>query len=94
MPLNISGSSTGSESILLKWDSLVPEEQNGMIHYYIVSVIEVYTGVVKNHTAYSEEIHIFSLHPYYIYHIYVAAVTVGQGPFSDRIVVQTEEDGK
>ncbi len=94
MPRNVSGNSTGALSISLKWAAPAPEKQNGKIRYYIVSVTEVNSGNVHNHTAYGEDITIFSLHPYYKYKVSVAAVTVAIGPFSNGVVIQTLEDGE
>ena len=34
------------------------------------------------------------LHPYYTYTITVSAVTIGEGPYSSAISLQTLEDGK
>ncbi len=76
------------------WDPPLSESQNGVIRYYIVLVTELETGALRNHTASTAEINIASLHPYYSYAINIAAVTIGPGPFSTEIIIQTDEDGE
>ena len=41
-----------------------------------------------------QEITVGPLHPYYIYHCTVAALTVQLGPYTPVLTVQTEESGK
>ena len=92
-PLGVSGSSLTSESISLSWDPPPFGEQNGRIRQYLINVTELDTGASFLQTSSGTEFTVFSLHPNYYYAFTVAAVTVGAGPPSPPIVVQTNEDG-
>ena len=92
-PLGVSGSSLTSESISLSWDPPPFGEQNGRIRQYLINVTELDTGASFLQTSLGTEFTIFSLHPNYYYEFTVAAVTVGVGPPSPPIIVQTNEDG-
>ena len=67
------------------------EYQNGVVDYYLITVVEVETGVETNYTSLSTTYYVSSLHPAYTYLCTVAAYTVGLGPFSSYIVVATAE---
>ena len=83
-----------STSIQLTWRHLQPEERNGIIRSYRISVTELETGSVLNFTAdetATQQI-VNSLHPFYNYRCTVAAFTVGLGP-SATTDVQTLPEG-
>ena len=92
-PLGISGSSLTSESISLSWDPPPFDQQNGRIRQYLINITELDTGSSFLQTSSGTEFTVYSLHPNYYYEFTVAAVTVGVGPPSPPIVVQTNEDG-
>ena len=83
-----------STSIQLTWHDLQPEERNGIIRIYRISITELETGSVLNITtdkATTQQI-VNSLHPFYNYCCTVAAFTVGLGP-SAITDVQTLPEG-
>ena len=51
------------------------------------------TGRLFSFTAVNTSLRVSPLHPFYTYTCIVAAVTVGLGPYSAPVVVQTPEDG-
>ena len=61
----------------------------------MVKVREIESSILWTFFAVDEDISIGSLHPYYYYECTVAAhTTVGTGPYSAAIRVQTEEAGR
>ena len=91
MNVRVDHSSISYNGFTLQWSPPEPEYQNGIVDYYLITVIEVETGAVTNYTSSSTTYYISSLHPAYTYHCTVAAYTVGLGPFSTYIAVTTAE---
>lgn len=80
---------------MLSWDPPPLYNQNGVIEYYNVEILEDATGHVMRETTNETTIRVSGLHPYYTYSCRVAAVTgAGIGPFTMFLVLQTQEDGK
>ena len=76
------------------WDTVAPENHNGIIRHYIVSVLAVETSEMNTYTALSTQLNISGLHPYYTYTCRVAAVTNEVGPFSQQFVsIVTPQEG-
>jgi len=75
------------------WDTIAPENRNGILRHYLVSVLEVETNEMSTYTAVSTQVNISSLHPYYTYTCNVAAVTNRVGPFSQSISIVTPQEG-
>ncbi len=92
-PTNVKGSAISSTSISLSWNSLPLDQRNGLIQEYRINAVEVTTGKLKQHTSTSLQKVVSALHPYYTYRFTVAAFTVGIGPYSSPITVQTFSDG-
>ena len=90
------GSSQSNTLIDLSWDPPPAIDINGVIQYYSIRVLESETSHSWSfvHSENVTEITVGSLHPYYTYQCRVAAFTVGLGPFTDALHVQTEEAGK
>ena len=86
--------SIGSDAISLSWDPPPFPHQNGLIRQYIINVTELDTGASFQQTSTTTTFTIYSLHPYYTYEFTLAAVTVGVGPASSPIAVQTDEDSE
>jgi len=80
--------------IQISWRQPLPEEQNGVIQSYIVNITTAETQQHVQHTTTNAVFTAENLHPYYNYHISVAAVTVATGPFSEVLSQQTPQDGK
>ena len=93
-PQRVTGMSVNSETISLSWDQPPFDQQNGLIRQYLVNVTELDTGISFLQMSTNTEFTAYSLHPYYSYRFTIAAVTVGVGPYSIPITVQTDEDGK
>ena len=93
-PQSVTGSSVNSETVSLSWDPPPFDRQNGLIRQYLINITELDTGTNYLLTSPSTELTVYSLHPYYFYEFTVAAVTVGVGPASLPITVQTNEDGE
>ena len=93
-PQNVEGSAANSTSIQLTWQPPVLSSQNGIIQHYVVSVIEDETMRQFQLTSSTTSISAIGLHPYFTYSFTIAAVTVGQGPYSQAMSIQTLEDGE
>ena len=93
-PRNVSLNFANSTSITLSWLPPVQSEQNGVIQHYLIQATEENTMSQFQLTSTSTSAAAIDLHPYYTYSFAVTAVTVGQGPYSEEISVQTWEDGK
>ena len=59
----------------------------------MINITQIDTSSTWQNTSTSTEIAL-SLHPFYQYSFVIAAVTVYQGPFSERIVIEMPEDGR
>ena len=92
-PQTVSGGTISSTSISLSWFPPATNSQNGVIRRYEVKLVESDTGSIFNYSTTDTSLTISSLHPYYYYQCSVAAYTVGLGPFSDPVIIQTLEDG-
>ncbi len=82
-----------SSSLLLQWSPPPAEDQNGLIKFYTVTVMEEPTGRLIQLQSLSTERWVHHLHPFYTYTCSVAASTVGVGPFSTTITGTTLESG-
>jgi len=91
-PTNITGHSVDSTTIVLSWSPPQPENQNGIIRNYIISVTEQDTGRQFSRTSVNTVESFHALHPFYVYIITITATTVASGPPSPPIAVQTDED--
>ena len=93
-PQNVSGTVVNSSTIVLNWNPPPIDDQNGIVRYYVVNVTEVQTAYVLEFTANTTGLSITSLHPAYTYEIAVSAATIGPGPFSPALTLQTAEAGR
>lgn len=92
-PHSIQSFAVNSTSIQLMWEPPPLSGQNGIIQYYIINVTEQATMRQFSVESITNYFTLVDLHPHYLHIISVSAVTIGQGPFSDSISVQTLEDG-
>ena len=89
------GTATTSRSALLTWDPPLPEEQNGIIINYIINVTEADSGVSFQLFSANTSLLVESLLPFTSYNLLIAASTsVGTGPFSRLLTLQTLQDGR
>lgn len=82
-----------SMSLFFSWIAPPVDQQNGMIRHYLLSLTELDTGFMLNHSIAGNNFTFTSLHPSYTYQVEVAAVTIDSGPFSAPVTLQTLEDG-
>ena len=87
-------SSITSNRFTINWNPPGYNDQNGVITYYNVSIVEVETGSIFYYTSNTTTLTILSLHPAYTYQYRIAAYTIGLGPYSDPINITTAEEGK
>ena len=81
------------------WDEVVPIDQNGVITMYEVmyTPLEDFDGSIMTRTTNGTEpsLLLMDLEEYVNYTISVRAYTsVGAGPYSDPVIVLTNEEGK
>ena len=92
------GQNSSSTSILVEWDEVPANQQNGIITGYTVtyhSQTENDSGNVQVNGSQVRETDLKNLKEYVNYNITVFASTVkGDGPASDPIVVITDQDSK
>ena len=83
-------------TIQVSWNPPRPDEQNGIIGYYIVNVTGTHPrmGESFQQNCYSVSCNITHLYPYQTYQLTVSAVTIGPGPYSEVYTVTTLEAGK
>ena len=93
-PLGISAIALGPRVIQINWNQPLPMEQNGFIRSYKLNITEAETGQHIQLTTNNTTITAGGLHPYFNYHISVAAVTVAVGPYTEIYSLQTPQDGK
>ena len=93
-PTNFSVTTLSSTSVQLTWQPPRAEERNGIIRQYTIRV-EPSTGEAYSITTADEGSFVVStLRPYTLYMFSVAAITIGEGPYTHPIQVQTNTDGK
>ena len=93
-PLTVSARALSSQSVIITWEPPSPEEQNGHIVEYVINITGLDTGERYQHLSASNNLTIGLLSPFSTYTCVIAASTsVGIGPFSTVVIVQTLEDG-
>ena len=93
-PQNITIVNVQSTFIILTWSPPPEETHNGEIIHYAVTLIEIQTNQSTTTTSTNTAAFLGNLHPFYDYDITVAAITIGAGPPSNSVIVQTLEDGE
>jgi len=79
--------------IYLSWNQPPAIDINGILQHYLIGVQESETSRSWSFTHVEGEITVGSLHPYYNYWCHVSAYTIGLGPYTNQILVQTQEAG-
>ena len=82
-------------SAAIQWDLPPFEDQNGVIEFYRLFVIEVDTGrVIEQFRTENASIMLPELRPFHVYQYVIAASTVaGLGPFSTPSFFRMPESG-
>ena len=93
-PENLTGFAVDSQSISLSWLPPPLESLNGILRHYQLTILEEPTARNFSVLSSSSQSLVSSLHPFYSYVISVAAVTVGAGPFSGNVTIETHQDGE
>ena len=78
----------------LTWSPPVPQEQNGILRYYIVIVRSALSTETRNISSTQTSIAITGLRPYTLYNCTVSVGTVGLGPATIIRQISTPQDGK
>ena len=92
-PQNLNGTTINSTSLSLSWEPPPSEQRNGIITHYIVNMTETETGDELSLSTTDTTIIVSGLHPFYHYKCCVSAVTIGAGPYSPPITLQTLQSG-
>ena len=91
--MNIQSSTVTSTMVEISWDSLLSEDENGIVRNYLINVTEIQTGNMFQTTSPDESAVLDNLHPAYEYTFRIAAYTIGSGPYSTVFTITTLEDG-
>ena len=78
----------------MSWNAPPVNETNGIIVYYLVSVMELESLTEQEYETEQTSLAVNGLHPYYTFTVMVAAVTIDTGPYSIGYTVQTLADGR
>ncbi|XP_073259128.1 receptor-type tyrosine-protein phosphatase delta-like [Porites lutea] len=92
-PQNVQGHPTSPTEILVKWDEVPEDKQNGEILQYTILYRKTEGGEQKISQVNSRSVKLTGLAKYTVYSISVVAATIkGDGPASSTITVRTDED--
>ena len=93
-PTNFSVAALSSNSLHISWDPPLPEEQNGVVTHYVVTITNLNDGLEREHIVLNTSLMVYSLDPHTEYEVYVTAATaVGAGPPTVPLSAHTHEDG-
>ncbi len=88
IPTNFMTTQTTTSSISLSWNPPHNDNQNGIIRFYVVYIVDIINGTSWNIKVNTTSATIHHLQPSFTYNCTVAAYTVAIGPRSDYIVVK------
>ena len=83
-----------SFTLNITWGQPPIDQINGIIQHYIVLVSVLETSNHFQYNSSDTSLLLTKLHPYYTYTVFVAAVTVGTGPYSIGYTIKTPPSGK
>lgn len=89
----VSFSAIDSHTANISWSPPLPDQQNGIIQYYNVTVQNFDISQYFYYHTTNLALTLTDLHPYYTYTATLAAVTIATGPFSNGKSITTFEDG-
>ena len=93
-PANVTLIYVTSTSFTLTWEPPLLEDQNGELVEYSFLLTSLTDDIEQELTTSDRELLVDELVPYTRYKIQIAAGTAeGTGPFTDSLIVQTEQDG-
>ena len=88
-----------STTILVAWDEIPAIDHNGILTYEVEynqsTFSSVTTSAVRNASSPTLMVELTGLEEYVVYSIRVRGSTsIGGGPYSDVVLITTDEDGK
>lgn len=94
-PTNFTASPTSSTSAQLAWDLPHPQQRNGIIRQFVIEVEPLAGQTFSITTSGSSSSFVVSaLRPFTYYLFSVAAITIGRGPATQQIQIQTFTDSE
>ena len=93
VPQDVVLTAIDSRTLHISWIPPPLEHQNGIIREYRVNITERETGMVFRLITAATSVTVPSLHPYYNYKCTIAAVTIGEGPYSVELTITMPEEG-
>ena len=93
-PANISAVALSPTELYITWQPPVFSQQNGIIRSYMLIVSILERGTSEQQTSSEPQLMLQDLHPFYTYSFFIAAVTIGPGPFSEIFNIQMPEAGE
>ena len=93
-PQNVVARATDPFTLNVSWTPPAEGRINGLIQSYNISITEIETATSQHFSTVELYFAIPNRHPYYRYRYMVAAVTVGQGPYSVATLVRMPEAGE
>ena len=92
-PRSLEAVTADSRSIFLSWEPPLPEQQNGIIQHYTVTISSVETSDTISTSAMATNVTISGLRPFTSYQCSVVAHTIASGPAAVTAAT-TPEDSK
>ncbi len=93
-PTNFVASASDSRTINLTWSAPNPEERNGILRYYLITLTSILPTEVRNISSSQLSLTIMNLRPHTVYNCTVSVGTIGLGPATIVRQILTPEDGK
>jgi len=90
-PTNFQVRADTTRSLVLSWDPPLPQHQNGIVRLYTVTIILNNSAQVLTSTASTVRV-TAQIKPFRNYLCSVAAETIGVGPATEDVAIQTPED--
>lgn len=94
-PTALQIASVDSKSFSVTWLPPLLQDRNGIIRQYRLLIYSISSGsIIYNLTTVNQHAFVSSLQPYSSYNLSVSAYTVYAGPYSNFLMVTTEQDSK
>ena len=93
-PRNLQAVVTDSRSMFITWEPPVPEERNGILRQYVITLMSVETDEIVTTSSIGTSVTVSGLLPFTTYRCRVAAQTIATGPTSEAVLARTFEDSK
>jgi len=90
-PANLTVTAITAQSVMLSWDPVPLEHQNGLVRQYVIRLNDA--GMIIHQTSNTTDATIQNLHPFTVYLVSVSAETVRVGPYTNETRVNLPEAG-